>query len=415
MRKPRSCLARMLLLGSMAIAVCHQGVAVAAEKLKIEVRETAGIRRFGYPIALALPDLPLASADGHLRLREDGKPVSAQFRQDQTGGDAGPWWLDFNISMMPHEIRNFVLEYGPDVMADPEPTGLVLEQTPNGLDIRNGNHLTWTLGRGPRDLLTSVNVAGVQHLRPVGTRLGIEGPHGLLDDLGDETRAPRIIRSGPLAVAIRYEFTPRTSELAETKSIVDLTFPVSKSWVQVDWRIDDVRQAVRSMHVEVAQNLDSPTETEPTLIDFGAASLVYMSLPAGTAGKLQAAPAATEPQTPARQMWNVLRGNRNRLEPFTARPAVAGGDAEGWAHVMDRTRCLALAVDGFGRGGDDSIETTAEGNVSIVRRFAARETARAATKRLTFWLHFVGFPPHVTAATSPQSMLSPLVVRVSKL
>jgi hypothetical protein len=345
-------------------------------------------------------------------LREGGKAVPAQFRQEQTEGGNGPWWLDFNLSMMPHEIRTFDLEYGPDVTADAEPRGLVVEQTPSGLAIRNGTHLTWTLGGSPLNLLASVNAAGLQHLRPVGTRLGVEGPHGLTDNLGDETRAPRVVRSGPLAVAIRYEFTPHGSDFAESKSTVDLTFPVSKSWVQVDWRIDDTRQAVRSVRVEVAQNLDPPTETEPTLVDFGASSLVYMSLPPGTAGELRATTVATEPQT--RQTWEVLRGTQNRLEPFTARPAVAGGDAEGWAHIMDHTRCLALAVDDFGRGGDDSIETTAEGKVSIVRRFTGGGAARPATKRLQCWLHFVGFPPHVTAATSPQSMLSPLAVRVSK-
>ena len=34
-------------------------------------------------------------------------------------------------------------------------------------------------------------------------------------------------------------------------------------------------------------------------------------------------------------------------------------------------------------------------------------------KKITFWLHFVGMPVHVGAATSPQAMLAPLRVTVS--
>jgi hypothetical protein len=113
--------------------------------------------------------------------------------------------------------------------------------------------------------------------------------------------------------------------------------------------------------------------------------------------------------------WEVLRGKHAKLEPFVAIP-LSGEQrmpAEGWAHVMDRTRCLAVALDEFGKKGDDSIEVTAEGKVTLTRRFLAGAAQLDANRRLRFWLHFVGFPPHETAATSPQSMLAPLVVRVS--
>jgi hypothetical protein len=36
----------------------------------------------------------------------------------------------------------------------------------------------------------------------------------------------------------------------------------------------------------------------------------------------------------------------------------------------------------------------------------------AGAKRLAFWLHFVGMPVQVGAATSPQAMLAPLQVEV---
>jgi hypothetical protein len=244
----------------------------------------------------------------------------------------------------------------------------------------------------------------------------MEGPNGEHIEMGNEAPSAQVVRSGPLAVAIRFELEPTSGPFAKMKSTVDLTFPVSKSWVQVDWRIADPRHAVLSVRAEIAQKLDRPTDKEPTLIDFGASSLVYLSLTSGMSGKLQAGTAATESNLRMRQAWSVLRGARDHLEPFVALSGASqSGDAEGWAHVMDRQRCLALAIDQFGRDGDDSIESTAEGDVRIMRRFTIGGTDLPTTKNLQFWLHFVGFPPHVTAATSPQSMLSPLIVSISKL
>jgi hypothetical protein len=379
--------------------------AAALETLKLEVREEAGIRRFGYPVALTLPNLSSAP-DTRFRLRDGNTPVAAQCRHEHPEGGAGTWWLDFYISLMPNETRVLTLDYGPDVAADPEPRGLELKRLADGFEIRNGSDLTWTLGDRLCPLLKAADAGRLQHLRPDGLRLGIEGPGDIAVDLAREAVSSRVVRSGPLAIAIRYELAPAAGQLAGVRSTVDLTFPLSKSWVQVDWQFDDPRKGVRAARAQIAQNLDAPTEREPTLIDFGGSSLVYMSLAPGTVGKLRA-----ERPHP----WDVLRGAANSLEPFVVRPpGSAGGDAEGWAHIMDHSRCLALAIDAFGGGGEDSIEVAAAGDVSIAREFGADGTDLPTKKSLRFWLHFVGFPPQVTAATSPQSMLSPLVVRVRK-
>lgn len=405
---------RFVVLAAVLAAGAVGRGAIAAETLKIEVRETAGIRRFGYPVAIKLPELSMGGAKSHFRLRDGGQPVRAQFREEATGGGAGAWWLDFNLNMTPNEVRTLTLEFGPDVAEDQEPQGLELKPAPDGFEIRNGSHLTWTAGRNLIALLKSVDAGNLKYLRGDGVRLRIEGPEGILHPENAKVAPPRVLRAGPLAVAIRYELAPASGPLAEIKSVVDLTFPVSKSWVQVDWRIDDPRQAVRSVRAEISQHLAAPTEEEPTLVDLGAASLVYLSLARGDRGKLQAIAKAAEPNRPLQHSWEVLRGDKNRLEPFVAQAAGRGRDeAEGWAHIMDRQRCLALAVDEFGDIDADSIEIAAEGDVTLARKFDDDGQPRPA-KRFRFWLHFVGFPPHLTAATSPQSMLSPLAVRISK-
>lgn len=387
--------------------------AIAVETLQLEVSETAGIRRFGYPIALKLPERATVVAQGHFRLLDGDKPLPAQFRQEPHDAGRGACWLDFNLSMLPNEVRTLTLEYGPDVAAEAEPHGLELKETPGGFVIRNGPHITWTAGRDLSHLLTSVEAGDLQYLRREGVRLGIEGANDVRYEMDPRASRARVVRSGPLAVVIRYESAPHDGQLAEVKSTVDLTFPISKSWVQIDWQVDDQRQQVRLARAEIAQNLDAPTDDAPTLVDFGASSLVYMSLTPGTVGKLQARAAAAGSTVPAQPFWEVLRGPRDRLEPFVAQPADArGGQAEGWAHSMDRSRCLALAVAEFGRGGSDSIEVTAEGDLRVARQFASDEAHASGTKTLRLWLHFVGFPPHLTAATSPQSMLAPLNVQV---
>jgi hypothetical protein len=259
-------------------------------------------------------------------------------------------------------------------------------------------------------------VPAYEHLGDRGMTLAWTGRDGGRHEIGGEgkTASARVVRAGPLAVAVRSRVA--LSELAnQARSVVDMTFPASKSWVQVEWRIEGAADLV-SVSAEIDLNLDPPAADKPTLVDFGAATLVYLALDAGQSGLLRStrppAPEGAAKESPAG--WEVLRGARGKPEPFvggsTAREQRL--PAEGWAHVMDRTRCLAVAFDEFGHAADDSIEVTAEGKVILTRRFGTGAAAPGADRSLRYWLHFVGFPPHQTAATSPQSMLAPLVVRL---
>lgn len=415
------CSPRFLLAATTLLAVLEFlssgsacSLATAAERLRLEVTEAAGIKRFGYPVMLRLPPVSGVDATTRFRLLDGDKDVSAQFRHEKIDDGSGVWWLDFNVNMAPNVSRVLAIEYGADVQAASERTGLALEEMPDGFEIRNGQHLTWLAGRELPHVLKSVDGAGFEYLRPAGVQLVIEGQDGKVHELRDDSGSCRLIRSGPLAVAIRHSIAPKDGLFAETKSSIELTFPVSKSWVQVDWQIEDPRQVVRSIRADIAQHLVSPSDQQPTLVDFGASSLVYMSLGPGTAGKLISAAKTAAPMKTARPAWQVLRGQEDRLEPFVVDREDPSTTAEGWAHVMDRKRCLALAIADFGGGNGDSIEVSADGNVSVARQFPLAAANRGATKSIRFWLHFVGFPPRVTAATSPQSMLAPLVVRVSQ-
>jgi hypothetical protein len=396
----------------------HTTQVTAAERLRIEVREPAGIRRFGYPVALVLPIAPTAPKSTVCALHDGERLVPAQLRREETDEGGGRWWLDFNLNLMPHESRTLTLEYGERLSTNSEPlSGLTFAKSPEAFQITNGDHIAWTVGRQATPLVKQVRVPAYQHLRAGGVTLAWHDRDGNRHEMGGDDQAvrPRLVRSGPLVVAVRKEIA-MSGAAQGAKAVVDLTFPASKSWVQVDWGIEHATSAVASTSAEIDLNLDPPSVDKPTLVDFGASTLVYLALEQGQSGVLRSVSAVSDIERERSRSWEVLRGARGKLEPFVSSPMTDDErlPAEGWAHVMDRTRCLAVALDRFGHEGDDSIVVTAEGSVTLTRRFLDGAAAGPdATRRMRFWLHFVGFPPHQTAATSPQSMLAPTVVRVT--
>jgi hypothetical protein len=170
--------------------------------------------------------------------------------------------------------------------------------------------------------------------------------------------------------------------------------------VQVTWIVDDPSGFIAGLGADLNLNVQG----EPTLVDLGAGSLVYAALKNGQAAALKSGPAST---------WETLLGPVGSLKPYV----VAGRDApkaEGWAHVMDRQRCTAVAVADFAAVGQEGeIAVDADGRLQLWKHFTSSGAPPApGTKKITFWLHFVGMPVHVGAVTSPQAMLAPLQVSV---
>src|SRR5438046_10680436 len=71
----------------------------AAERLQLEVRETAGLARRGYPTSVRLRLPRAVPAATPFRLRREGQPVGAQFRPEPAEGPAAAWWLDFQADV----------------------------------------------------------------------------------------------------------------------------------------------------------------------------------------------------------------------------------------------------------------------------------------------------------------------------
>src|SRR5689334_20455118 len=99
---PRACVALLLCL------ICLS-TARAEGKLRLTVKETAGIRRFGYPVQVTLT-LPRDVTDrDRFRLLADGKPVAAQFRSLANLGRKREVALDFNVNHAPLEEKTWTV------------------------------------------------------------------------------------------------------------------------------------------------------------------------------------------------------------------------------------------------------------------------------------------------------------------
>jgi hypothetical protein len=366
----------------------------------VTVTESAGIRRFGYPVTAVLPlDRPVKEA-GNFRLVQAGKPVPAQFRAEREGRSVV---LDFAVSPGPLEKQIYEVEFGPGVEAGPEPkVGMRVEEGKETLTIAPSPGLDFELPRGQAGLLRQVRGGKTEYLRPGSPGLLIRGP-GKEDHRAGAAMKHRVTRTGPFATALRLEGTESVGR-GSVPSTVEMEFPRTKSWVRVAWTVNDPEGLVTGLGVELLLNVAEG----PTLVDFGAGSYVYAALREGQAASLRANGfgKATTP-------WETLVGPAGALKPYVIPPGKDSPPAEGWAHVMDKKRCTAVAVENFAAAGQEAeIRVDADGRLRLERTFTSTGAGAKGTKRLTFWLHFVGMPVQVGAATSPQAMLAPLRVEV---
>lgn len=392
---------------SMLIAVMLGGGPLcAAERLTLEVRETAGLARRGSPAAVQL-SLPASVArETPFRLLDDaGQPVEAQFRPHLEAERSADWRLDFRATLSPLESRRFTVEYGEGVSRSPEPSrGHRLETQDDAFLIANAPYIVWTVPRDGRGLMRTVDFPPNQHLRRDSTGLYVVDRQGRRHVLGGAGVRASVLRQGRLAVALRFAGRFEDGPLEGLQWQADLTFPGPVSWVEVDCTLDDPQDRVERLGLELSLALEAPQAESPTLADFGAWTSIYTTLAAGERAEMHAQGGIGVGGRSSR--CAVLKGKAGALATVAEKPL----PAEGWLHLMDRRQCLAMAVHGFGEAAEDVLAVTAEGLASYERRFPAG--ADGESKSLRAWMHFVYFPPQQSAATSPQMMQNPPQVRV---
>jgi hypothetical protein len=381
--------------------------AFAAEpgRVTIEVAEPAGVHRDGAPVHALLVLARPATASTHFRLVHDGKPVVAQFRLNASAPESSEWWLDFIARSAPNERREYVVEYGPDVEPGPERTrGHTLIERGDSFVISNAPYIDWTVPRDFRGFFRSVDFTPSKHLRPGSIGLTIRDRDGNTHQLGGEGTNARVVRQGKMTVALRFKNTETRDTLRGVQWSADLIFPGPVSWVDLRVNIDDPENRIKEVGLQLNLNLDEPSGSSRTLVELGAARTIYRSLFGNAQVELRADSSSASP-------WQVLRGVKGQLQRFVV-ASERSSPAEGWAHVMDRKRCLAIAFERFGQQGEERLNIQADGTLTASKRFAtAKSRDGESQKRWRVWLHFVQFPPQQSAATDPHMMQNPLTVR----
>ncbi len=395
---------RGALRAGLAALALPAATGAAPEEVEIPfgLVETAGLRRFSFPVHAVLPR-PSAMSGARFRLLRDGRPVPAQFRE-VVRPDGGPAIaLDFNASPGPRETERYVVLIGKGAEPGPEPKGgMRVERVGDVFRVSHGSTLAFTVPVDLLGLLKGVSNAKNEFVAEGSEGLVLRLKDGTLHRTGGSSVRGTVAREGPVAVALRFEGAQRLGGERAVRSAVEMTFPNSKSWVETTWTVEDPEGIVAALGVDVRLKVDGA----PTLVDLGASSTVYGQIRGDDAMELAAGSAPDVGRT-----WVVRKGPPGKMTSFAEAPTPDSPPAEGWAHVMDRTRCTALAVADFGRQARDRIEVLADGRVRIWREFAAGgEVPSGRAKALTFWFHFVGMPVQVGAATSPQAMLAPLKV-----
>lgn len=359
----------------LLLALC----APCADAFDLVVKETAGIRRFGYPVKVKLElKADLTGKEG-FQLLSGGKAVAAQFRP--AGKRAV--WLDFNVNQAPLASQKFRVEYGADVKAGPEgKAAMSVKEDKGAFEVRSGG-MRYAVPAGLEGLFSAVSGGKSEYIKPGSKGLWLETDKGRVPIKGLKGR---IVRQGPMACALEF-----TGEAGGLPVKVELTFPRSKSWAEVSVAAKGAKALGADLKLELSS---------PALVDFGAGTGVYVALKKGQRARLKAHLAGL--RTP-RQAWETSVGPKDDLKLYVV-ATPKSPPAEGWAHAMDRQRCTALAVERFGLSArHDQIDVDAAGGLRL---------AKDGEKGLRFWLHFVPMPVQVGAVTSPQAMLAPLVVEV---
>lgn len=333
------------------------GLNALAEPTTITISETAGLRRFGYPVTASLetPRGGLANAEAARLLDAAGQEVPAQFTAMSTWNDGSVRKLDvdFVSNLAPLESQSFRVETD----ASPRPAlskGLTVTEIAEEIIVSSAA-IQHRIRHDGKPLLSSITLGKQEFLAADGITTTLA------------TGPVEVLKRGPFNVTLR---------LGE----VQLEYVSSKSWVKITQRAAAPTDLAVDAHFALAQL--------PLLWDFGVRSWLYGSL-------RNADQAALLRQSSTG--WRVFTGSG--VEPASL--FAAGKSCEGWGHLADKERVVAFGMGDFTADGEPSFRLSADGHIrTAVRR-----------KELTVYFHVVGHPVQLTAVTSPPSMLSPLSVQ----
>lgn len=398
----RICARRIGALGSLLLVGLGAGPhpASAQWSAKVSVREEAGIRRTSFParIRTEIPEGRLGYVS-QVRLSDGASEVPSQGTAWSTWPDGSirDLEVDFNLSIGPLEERTLQLFYGPDVSATAAVTrGLLPRDGEEGIEI----------GRVRLHRVGSPLLASVAYREEAIGRgrngISIVERSGIRRDAREIMWEPfEILKGGPITALVRYRGRVTLSGGNPADITLDVEMPNSKSWLKLSLEVSDPGERVGHISIE-------------TPLDLGAYPWTWdVATPNGTYGAFRdptgsvlfsrtvggERPGAWEVRAGAAGSEQLYEQSR----PGDERPSPT------WIHFTGPDEAVAFAVEP-GAEAAGTIEAWLAGTGQTTVGFRSEEPA--TRHAITIYQHYVAPPVPIGAATSPASILSPLVVTV---
>lgn len=254
---------------------------------------------------------------------------------------------------------------------------------------------SWRFSKAGKPLVLSLKYRGEE----IGTGMNgiaVTDAAGASHDLsGAEPPKVEIVKRGPLYVMLKYSGRLPMDAQYSVPYAITVEMPNSKGWAKFSAVVDDPSKRVRELAFQTPVAL-GPL---PWVWDFGTERWTY--------GALQTAQdSVTLTQTVRPQgagEWYVTSGPKGKEQSYEDSDRSA---PVGWAHLQSRNEAIAFVMEDIARQ-PGTYRFTLDGDGQTSFRFASAPAA--ARHHLTVYEHFVRTPVHIGAATSPASVLNPLV------
>ena len=389
------------LLASVPLPVAAQAASgQTVRSVAITVEETVGIRRNFYPVNVRVPFPPgVLDQFGQTRLVavEDGAEVVAQSTVISYWPDGSIQWLqvDSNISMGPEETRSLRLEYGPVVaLGENGSRGLTLIEEIGAVQVGRVR-----FGKNGFPLVRSVAYRQ-ELIAPGSNGFVVTDTSGIAYELGGADVSFEVVRRGPVYVELSYSGRVMLPDGVPLPFALTIEMPNSKSWVKATAVVEDQNNRLRGLEFHSPLALGP----HPWVWDFGTDRWTY--------GVLRNEDGSVTLQNDitvkGEAKWWVNTGSVGQERSYETSGSTTPV-LPGWGHLQGNAEVVAFAVDRFATiAGSHRIAINGSGLVS----FQVEPAEPASRHKLTVYQHFVSNPVQIGAATSPPSMLQPLVVRV---
>ncbi len=375
-----------LLMGGFAVT---QAMAQdALQRIPIRVRETAGMRRFGYPVTARVPFPQGALKEGKNTrlLNAQGNVVPAQITAVEKYPDGSVKWLevDFNLSPAPLETVEFQLEYGANVTHTPPTRGLTFAETAETFQVS-----AYTIRKDGSPLVQSVKY-GREYLKEGG--VNIVAKEGEIERHLRDAKNVRwtVEKQGAFQVRLRCDGEyPAPEGKAALPFTLTLEFASTKSWVGITHTVhcENTRPVVLSLrgHFNLSGELLWDTDVGYWL--YGVLSV--------------------DEEMTFLQMANEWLCSRGKQKTRYAASTPNHSRAKGWGHFQeakDGGNVIAFGIANFGADGLQGFTLRGDGRMVV-------EYGRATPSepQLRVFFHFIPVPLQRTAQTSLAAMMTPLV------